>query len=96
MIQYMQKTTERCIKRHQFCQLPTSTFAPTRLIDICNKLHPRLFVTDEEFHEKYATLSYCWGNEKLPLRTLNSNINEMVGGISLKEYVTYSSSASHC
>ena len=64
-------------------------FVPTRLLDISDKLHPRLLLTDGEFHEKYATLSYCWGKDKLPLRTLSCNIKEMMCGISLKGYMTY-------
>lgn len=89
MIHNMQDNIDWCIERHQFCQLPINTFAPTRLLDVSSKLYPRLFETNEEFHEKYATLSYCWGKDKLPLRTLSSNINEMMDGRSLKEYVTY-------
>ncbi|KAH8679566.1 heterokaryon incompatibility protein-domain-containing protein [Tricladium varicosporioides] len=83
-VQFMQHKIDECIKLHAFCQLPASTFAPTRLLDISDRLYPHLISTDEKFCEKYATLSYCWGKDKLPLRTLSYNIKEMMHGISLE------------
>jgi hypothetical protein len=88
MVQFMQASIGKCIKSHRFCELPTSTFAPTRLLEISDKSIPRLISTVEGFHEKYAALSYCWGKDE-PLKTLSSNIKKMMDGISLEEYVTY-------
>ena len=86
IIQSVLKCIEKCLDSHVHCPKPNPDGPlPTRLVDV-GQLNgsslPRLCSGDECrcFGGRYLALSYCWG-DVLPLRTLQSNIEQMMEGI---------------
>jgi hypothetical protein len=73
---------KECIKEHEFCSAQTRHRLPTRILHVGSiDKDPRLLeVASKGSPEKYAALSYCWG-ESLPLITTTTNLEQMKRGI---------------
>jgi hypothetical protein len=79
-----------CLRDHPRCNLQSSNYVPTRLIDVGpsdGSREPRLLVTSEmqddtraqDWHQKnkYAALSYCWGKKKSFFKTTRDSLESL-------------------
>ncbi|KAK0102050.1 hypothetical protein ONS96_006015 [Cadophora gregata f. sp. sojae] len=78
----------KCKTEHSTCNKQSSSFLPTRLLEIINQNHVRVVLTKEFQGEmsthSYATLSHCWGTAET-LRLLTSNIDQLRWGTNITE-----------
>lgn len=78
---------DECKTSHPKCQAESSSWLPSRLLDVGSWDDlPRLVETAPGgVKGKYAALSHMWGDTtyRLPLRTLKSNYEDMKAGISM-------------
>lgn len=69
-----------CLQHHRKCKgRQTTEWYPTRLLSI-STANVRLIQTSEEFLEgPYATLSHCWGSERLTFMTAENKVDFEAG-----------------
>ena len=68
---------KRCIEdcsHHERCPLPVPAMLPTRVIDCFDPSRPRLLVTNDSTKQRYAALSYVWGEDQ-PHRMTTENLD---------------------
>lgn len=70
----------KCVERHSTCNYPVVGEYPSRLLEITDRNgafpNVRLLVSAEgNVHGSYATLSHCWGKQKI-LTLLKANIQQ--------------------
>ncbi|KAK1635689.1 heterokaryon incompatibility protein-domain-containing protein, partial [Colletotrichum phormii] len=71
-----------CLSNHKdYCGKDTSGFVPTRLLDLESSDNDEVRLsTSVPAHEKYATLSHCWGKSQI-LTLQRANIESFRAGI---------------
>ncbi|EMR90362.1 hypothetical protein ACHAPC_007037 [Botrytis cinerea] len=75
-----------CLKNHSYCDIATTSQLPSRLLDISGSKDDvvRLVevgnLTSSVNRPSYATLSHCWGSNRI-IQTTSSTITSFYGGI---------------
>lgn len=59
---------------HEHCPRPEPTPLPTRVLDCTNPTHPHLYISNGKERERYAALSYVWG-ESQPWKTTQERLD---------------------
>lgn len=81
-----------CEENHPGCQPHDSLYRPTRLLQILDKQTVRLVSTSQTETDRYAALSYCWGQTrtvKLQSNTLEQ-LEQGIVVISLPIFLSFS------
>ncbi|KAK4171920.1 heterokaryon incompatibility protein-domain-containing protein [Triangularia setosa] len=75
----IQSWIHQCSTSHKQCQalqLLSSSWLPTRLIDVSDLSRIHIITTHPSMKERYTTLSHCWGKIKI-IRLIQSNYSEL-------------------
>ncbi|KAF2138767.1 uncharacterized protein K452DRAFT_276522 [Aplosporella prunicola CBS 121167] len=80
--QFLEQCLRNCLQRvgskgHRSCTPFISTSLPKRVIDLSRGINSLKVLEASNRTDKYVTLSYCWGNEGLPLRLFTQNYKQM-------------------
>ncbi|KAF2669933.1 HET-domain-containing protein [Microthyrium microscopicum] len=78
-----------CQENHEACKQVSTTFAPSRLLELCrvnDSLELRVRETTESAAMPYAVLSYCWGADvKGRFQLRRTNLRELKRGFRVEE-----------
>ena len=70
---FIQQNLQECLKAHPYCEENSTTYLPTRVLNIGSSGEPCLLET-EGIRGRYITLSHCWGG-KVSLTTTTDNLS---------------------